>query len=69
MPKSEEMPENLDFIDLQLLATLQARPHSVIDPLQVNLSRPTRRMRNRAEGVIIGYHARINPVALNQAYS
>lgn len=72
MPKSEEMPENLDFIDLQLLATLQNEGRIPVVDLakKVNLSATpcTLRMRRlEQEGVIIGYHARINPVALNQA--
>ena len=72
MPKSEEMPENLDFIDLQLLATLQNEGRIPVVELakKVNLSATpcTLRMRRlEQEGVIIGYHAWINPVALNQA--
>ena len=72
MPKTEEMPENLDFIDLQLLATLQNEGRIPVVDLakKVNLSATpcTLRMRRlEQEGVIIGYHARINPVALNQA--
>jgi Lrp/AsnC family leucine-responsive transcriptional regulator len=72
MPKIEEMPENLDFIDLQLLATLQNEGRIPVVDLakKVNLSATpcTLRMRRlEQEGVIIGYHARINPVALNQA--
>jgi Lrp/AsnC family leucine-responsive transcriptional regulator len=72
MPKTQEMPENLDFIDLQLLATLQNEGRIPVVDLakKVNLSATpcTLRMRRlEQEGVIIGYHARINPVALNQA--
>ena len=72
MPKTEEMPENLDFIDLQLLTTLQNEGRIPVVELakKVNLSATpcTLRMRRlEQEGVIIGYHARINPVALNQA--
>jgi Lrp/AsnC family leucine-responsive transcriptional regulator len=72
MPKTEEMPENLDFIDLQLLATLQNEGRIPVVDLakKVNLSATpcTLRMRRlEQEGVITGYHARINPVALNQA--
>ena len=72
MPKTEEMPENLDFVDLQLLATLQNEGRIPVVDLakKVNLSATpcTLRMRRlEQEGVIIGYHARINPVALNQA--
>ena len=72
MPKIEEMPENLDFIDLQLLTTLQNEGRIPVVELakKVNLSATpcTLRMRRlEQEGVIIGYHARINPVALNQA--
>jgi Lrp/AsnC family leucine-responsive transcriptional regulator len=72
MPKPGEMPENLDFIDLQLLTTLQNEGRIPVVELakKVNLSATpcTLRMRRlEQEGVIIGYHARINPVALNQA--
>jgi Lrp/AsnC family transcriptional regulator, leucine-responsive regulatory protein len=72
MPKIGEMPENLDFIDLQLLTTLQNEGRIPVVELakKVNLSATpcTLRMRRlEQEGVIIGYHARINPVALNQA--
>ena len=72
MPKTEEIPENLDFIDLQLLTTLQNEGRIPVVELakKVNLSATpcTLRMRRlEQEGVIIGYHARINPVALNQA--
>jgi Lrp/AsnC family leucine-responsive transcriptional regulator len=72
MPKTEEMPENLDFIDLQLLTTLQNEGRIPVVELakKVNLSATpcTLRMRRlEQEGVIVGYHARINPVALNQA--
>ena len=72
MPKTDEMPENLDFIDLQLLTTLQNEGRIPVVELakKVNLSATpcTLRMRRlEQEGVIIGYHARINPVALNQA--
>src|SRR6185436_11522598 len=72
MPKTEEIPENLDFIDLQLLTTLQNEGRIPVVELakKVNLSATpcTLRMRRlEQEGVITGYHARINPVALNQA--
>ena len=72
MLKTETLPENLDFIDLQLLATLQNEGRIPVVDLakKVNLSATpcTLRMRRlEQEGVIIGYHARINPVALNQA--
>ncbi len=72
MPKTGEMPENLDFIDLLLLTTLQNEGRIPVVELakKVNLSATpcTLRMRRlEQEGVIIGYHARINPVALNQA--
>lgn len=72
MPKTEEMPENLDFIDLQLLAALQNEGRIPVVDLarKVNLSATpcTLRMRRlEQEGVILGYHARINPGALNQA--
>lgn len=72
MPRNEEMPENLDFIDLQLLTTLQNEGRIPVVELakKVNLSATpcTLRMRRlEQEGVIVGYHARINPVALNQA--
>ena len=72
MPKTGEMPENLDFIDLQLLTTLQNEGRIPVVELakKVNLSATpcTLRMRRlEQEGVIVGYHARINPVALNQA--
>ena len=72
MPKNETMPENLDFIDLQLLTTLQNEGRIPVVELarKVNLSATpcTLRMRRlEQEGVIIGYHARINPAALNQA--
>ena len=72
MPKNGEMPENLDFIDLQLLTTLQNEGRIPVVELakKVNLSATpcTLRMRRlEQEGVIVGYHARINPVALNQA--
>jgi Lrp/AsnC family transcriptional regulator, leucine-responsive regulatory protein len=72
MPKNGEIPENLDFIDLQLLTTLQNEGRIPVVELakKVNLSATpcTLRMRRlEQEGVIVGYHARINPVALNQA--
>lgn len=72
MPKNGETPENLDFIDLQLLTTLQNEGRIPVVELakKVNLSATpcTLRMRRlEQEGVIVGYHARINPVALNQA--
>jgi Lrp/AsnC family transcriptional regulator, leucine-responsive regulatory protein len=72
MPKNGEMPENLDFIDLQLLTTLQNEGRIPVVELarKVNLSATpcTLRMRRlEQEGVIVGYHARISPVALNQA--
>ena len=72
MPQTGEMPENLDFIDLQLLTTLQNEGRIPVVELakKVNLSATpcTLRMRRlEQEGVIVGYHARINPVALNQA--
>ena len=72
MPKNGEMSENLDFIDLQLLTTLQNEGRIPVVELakKVNLSATpcTLRMRRlEQEGVIVGYHARINPVALNQA--
>jgi Lrp/AsnC family transcriptional regulator, leucine-responsive regulatory protein len=72
MPKTGEMPENLDFIDLLLLTTLQNEGRIPVVELakKVNLSATpcTLRMRRlEQEGVITGYHARINPVALNQA--
>lgn len=72
MPKTGEMPENLDFIDLQLLTTLQNEGRIPVVELakKVNLSATpcTLRMRRlEQEGVIVGYHARINPIALNQA--
>ena len=72
MPKTEEMPENLDLIDLQLLTNLQNEGRIPVVELakKVNLSATpcTLRMRRlEQEGVITGYHARINPVALNQA--
>jgi len=72
MPKTGEMSENLDFIDLQLLTTLQNEGRIPVVELakKVNLSATpcTLRMRRlEQEGVITGYHARIDPVALNQA--
>jgi Lrp/AsnC family transcriptional regulator, leucine-responsive regulatory protein len=72
MPKTGESPENLDFIDLQLLTTLQNEGRIPVVELakKVNLSATpcTLRMRRlEQEGVITGYHARINPVALHQA--
>jgi Lrp/AsnC family transcriptional regulator, leucine-responsive regulatory protein len=72
MPIFSEMPENLDFIDLQLLETLQSEGRIPVVDLakKVNLSATpcTLRMRRlEQEGVIVGYHARINPAALNQA--
>ena len=72
MPKTGEMPENLDFIDLQLLTTLQNEGRIPVVELakKVNLSATpcTLRMRRlEQEGVIVGYHARLNPIALNQA--
>ena len=67
-----ELPENLDSIDLHLLATLQNEGRIPVVDLarKVNLSATpcTLRMRRlEQEGVILGYHARINPGALNQA--
>ncbi len=66
------MPENLDFIDLQLLETLQSEGRIPVVDLarKVNLSATpcTLRMRRlEQDGIIMGYHARINPAALNQA--
>jgi Lrp/AsnC family transcriptional regulator, leucine-responsive regulatory protein len=72
MPNLNAMPENLDFIDLQLLETLQSEGRIPVVDLakKVNLSATpcTLRMRKlEQDGVITGYHARINPAALNQA--
>jgi Lrp/AsnC family transcriptional regulator, leucine-responsive regulatory protein len=72
MSQTDLLPENLDFIDLQLLDTLQSEGRIPVVDLarKVNLSATpcTLRMRRlEQEGVILGYHARINPAALNQA--
>jgi Lrp/AsnC family transcriptional regulator, leucine-responsive regulatory protein len=72
MPQNDTLPGNLDFIDLQLLDTLQSEGRIPVVDLarKVNLSATpcTLRMRRlEQEGVILGYHARINPASLNQA--
>jgi len=63
--------ENLDFLDLQVLNTLQNDGRIPVVELskKVNLSaHPCTQRKRRLEekGVIMGYHARINPAALDQ---
>jgi Lrp/AsnC family transcriptional regulator, leucine-responsive regulatory protein len=65
-------PEKLDFIDLQLIDALQNDGRMPVVELskKVNLSATPCTLRIRRleqDGIIQGYHARINPVALEQA--
>jgi len=71
MPKTSSA-ENLDSIDLALLDSLQSHGRLPVVELakRVNLSATpcTLRMRKlEQDGVISGYHARLNPAALGQA--
>lgn len=64
--------EQLDFIDFQILDTLQADGRMPVVELskKVNLSATPcslRIKRLEQDGIILGYHARINPQALEQA--
>lgn len=71
MPKTPN-PEKLDSVDMQLLDALQSDGRMAVVDLsrRVNLS-PTpctlRMRRLEQDGVILGYHARLNPQALDQA--
>ena len=71
MPQSSK-PANLDSTDLAILDALQAEALLPVVELakRVNLS-PTpstlRLRRLEQEGVVQGYHARLNPAALGQA--
>lgn len=72
MPSKPLSLENLDSIDLALLDTLQADARLPVVELakRINLSATpcTLRMRRlEQDGVISGYHARLNPAALGQA--
>lgn len=70
--KNRYIGREFGFIDLQLLTTLQNEGRIPVVELarKVNLSAIpcTLRMRKlEQDGVIVGYHARINPASLNQA--
>lgn len=72
MPSMVPALENLDSIDLALLDTLQSDARLPVVELakRINLSPTpcTLRMRKlEQDGVISGYHARLNPHALGQA--
>lgn len=72
MPQSRSVVEILDSIDLALLDALQGTGRLPVVELakRVNLSPTpcTLRMRKlEQDGVISGYHARLNPSALGQA--
>ena len=65
-------PANLDPIDLAMLEALQSEARLTVVELakRVNLSATPSTLRLRRleqEGVIQGYHARLNPAALGQA--
>lgn len=71
MSKSIVTLENLDFTDLALLEAVQAQGRLPLVELakRINLSATpcTQRMRRlEQDGVITGYHARLNPAALGQ---
>lgn len=72
MPPSPQPPVNLDSIDLAILAALQdnARIAMVDLARRVNLSATPCTLRLRRlenDGVISGYHARLNPKVLGHA--
>ena len=72
MPQIPSKVENLDTTDLALLDTLQSNGRMPVVELakRINLSATpcTLRMRKlEQDGVIFGYHARLNPAALGQA--
>ncbi len=72
MPKLAVSLENLDLTDLALLEAVQAQGRLPLVELakRINLSATpcTQRMRRlEQDGVITGYHARLNPAALGQA--
>ena len=72
MPNSAARLENLDSIDLALLDAVQKDGRLPVVELakRINLS-PTpctiRLRKLEQDGVISGYHARLNPAALGQA--
>lgn len=71
MSKPTVSLENLDFTDLALLEAVQAQGRLPLVELakRINLSATpcTQRMRRlEQDGVITGYHARLNPAALGQ---
>lgn len=72
MPSRSPQPVNLDSVDLAILAALQDNARlAVVDLARlVNLS-PTpctlRLRRLEKDGIISGYHARLNPRALGHA--
>ena len=72
MPNLRKSLENLDLIDVALLDALQGNGRLAVVELakRINLSPTpcTLRMRKlEQDGVISGYHARLNPAALGQA--
>jgi Lrp/AsnC family leucine-responsive transcriptional regulator len=72
LPSNQHQLETLDSTDLALLETLQADGRLTVVELakRINLSPTpcTLRMRKlEQDGVISGYHARLNPKALGQA--
>lgn len=72
MPQSRISLENLDSIDFALLEALQSQGRLPVVELakRINLSPTpcTLRMRKlEQDGVISGYHARLNPAVLGQA--
>jgi Lrp/AsnC family transcriptional regulator, leucine-responsive regulatory protein len=71
MKPLEPHPDMLDFIDLQLIDALQTDGRMPVVELskKINLSATPcslRIKRLEQEGVILGYHARLNPLALAQ---
>ncbi len=72
MMSEETKPANLDATDLAMLEALQSEARLPVVELakRVNLSATPSTLRLRRleqEGVIQGYHARLNPAALGQA--
>lgn len=72
MKKPQTLLENLDFLDLQVLNTLQNDGRIPVVELskKVNLSAhpcTLRKRRLEEEGVIMGYHARIHVARLDPA--
>lgn len=72
LPQTRPNPENLDSIDFALLDALQNQGRLPVVELakRINLSPTpcTLRMRKlEQDGVISGYHARLNPAVLGQA--